>query len=91
MNCEQCKKPAPKALPYGPGKSLICYPCAHDKDPELTAIAAMYEKQTIREEIEAKLAVLRAAFPDARIIRLDPDSPHGLRLSGLLAYPQPWH
>jgi hypothetical protein len=72
--CEQCKKPAPKARPYGPGKTLICYGCAHNRDPELTAIAEMYEREAIKAEIEAKLAVLRAAFPDARIIRLDPDS-----------------
>jgi len=72
--CAQCKKPSPKARPYGPGQSLICYECGHNPDtPEITAIAAMYEREAIRVEIETKLEKLKAIFPEAKIFQVSAD------------------
>lgn len=70
--CNQCKQACPDARPYGPGRSLICASCAYDTTPALRAIASKYEREEIEAELESKLTVLRAAFPDATIIRLDP-------------------
>jgi len=62
---------APKAEPYGPGRSLICRPCA-GADPERRAIANMYYREasekSFAKAVKDTTDALRLIFPNLVVI-----------------------
>lgn len=67
--CIHCKT-TQNTRPYGPGRAYTCKECTLS-NPELAAIAEMYEKENIRLMIEEKAKELTEAFPGLRVIALN--------------------